>query len=107
VQREPRFQRGKSRLSASFLEEPELSVENQENSDDRSLHVLAQDKFQHDRSLEHPGNRCPELGQRPAEWMQSRVGHCVWPELLEPAAGFITREAGREREILNGRLRSD
>ena len=30
------------------------------------------------------------------KWMQSRVGHCVGTELLQPAAGFIAREAGRE-----------
>ena len=35
-----------------------------------------------------------------------RVGHGVGAELLEPAAGFIAREAGREMGILNGRLRS-
>jgi hypothetical protein len=39
--------------------------------------------------------------------MQSRVGHGIGAELLEPAAGFIAGEAGRERDILNGRLRSD
>ena len=66
VQREPRLQRGKSRLSAPFLEKPESRVEGQENRDDRSLDVLAEDNFQHDRSLEHPWNRRPELGQRPA-----------------------------------------
>ena len=31
----------------------------------------------------------------------SRVGHCVWAEFLEPAAGFLAGEAGRERDILS------
>src|ERR1035438_5193555 len=39
--------------------------------------------------------------------MQSRVGHGVWTELPEPAASFIAREPGRERDILSGRLCSD
>src|ERR1039457_5353055 len=103
VQREPRLQRGKSRLSAPFLEEPESGVEGQENRDDRSLDVLAEGNLEHDGSLEHPWNWRPELGQRPAQWIQGRVGHRVWTELLQPASGFIAGEASRRRDILAGR----
>ena len=39
--------------------------------------------------------------------MQSRVGHCIWTKLLESAAGFIVREAGRERDLLHKNVRSD
>ena len=65
-ERQPRLERSQSRLSAPFLEESESGVEDQENRDDRSLDVLAEDNLEHDRGLEHPGNRRPELGQRPA-----------------------------------------
>ena len=66
VQREPRLQRGKSRLSAPFLEEPERGVEGQQTPDDGRLDVFPENDLEHDRSLEHPWNRRPELGQRPS-----------------------------------------
>ncbi len=40
---QPRLQRGQSRLSAPFLEEPENRIEGQESRDDRCLDVLAED----------------------------------------------------------------
>jgi len=46
------------------------------------------------------------LGQRPAQGMQSRIGNGVGAELLKPAVGFVGGEAGRERDILGGSLRS-
>ena len=39
--------------------------------------------------------------------VQSRVGHCIWTKILESAAGFIIREAGRERDLLHKNVRSN
>ena len=88
VQREPRFQRVQSRLRSPFLEESESGVEGQENRDNSSFDVFAEDNLKHDRSFQHPGNRRPELSQCPAKRMQSRVGHCVWTELLRAGYGL-------------------
>jgi len=61
VQREPRLQRGESRLGASFPEESERGIEGQQKRDNRGLDILAEDNLEYDRRLEHPGNRRPEL----------------------------------------------
>src|ERR1017187_6223317 len=82
----------------SLLEEPESRVEGQKSQYDRSLDVLAESNFEHDRPLEHPRTRRPELDQCPEKWAQGRVGNCVRAELREPQAGFVAREAGRERD---------
>lgn len=41
------------------------------------------------RSFKRPWTRSPEFGQRPGQWMQRHLGHCVWTGLFEPAAGFV------------------
>jgi len=93
VQREPRLQRGKGRLGAALLEQPERGVEYQKSGDDRGLDILAERQFEHDRSLEHPRNRRPEFFDCHAQRMQRRVGHRVRAELLQPAARFVARQA--------------
>ena len=97
IQREPRLQRGKGRLGAALLEQPECGVEHQETGDDRGLDILAERQLEHDRSLKHPRNGRPEFLERHAQRMQRRVGHGVRAELLQPAARFVAssgRSAG-------------
>jgi hypothetical protein len=38
--------------------------------------------------------------------MQRRIGHCIWAELLQPAAGFIARQPalGRIWRVCSDRL---
>jgi hypothetical protein len=88
------------------MEEPQSAVEDQEKPNDRGLRVLAENYLKQDRSLEHPRNRCPELQQRSAQWMLSRVGHRVWAELVQTAAGFVARQTSRSRYIVSGGLMS-
>ena len=59
IQREPRLERGKGRLGAAFLEQPECGVEHQETGDDRRLGIVPKRDLEHDRSLEHPRNGRP------------------------------------------------
>jgi hypothetical protein len=52
---------GECRLGAAFLEQPECGIEYQESGDDCGLDIFAEHQFKHDRGLEHPRNRSPEL----------------------------------------------
>ena len=65
VQREPRLQRGKGRLGAALLEQPERGIEHQKTGDDRGLDIFAEHQLEHDRGLEHPRNGRPELSRAP------------------------------------------
>ena len=79
VQRQPRLQRGKGRLGAALLKQPERRIEHQQSGDDRGLDVLAEHQLEHDRRLEHPRNRRPEFVQRPAQRVRAVSGIAFGP----------------------------
>src|ERR1019366_337117 len=81
-------------LGLPLLKPTQRGIEGQEHRDDRRLNVPAEGYLENDSGLEHPGNRCPKLCQRPAPWAHCSVGNCIWTELVEPATGFIARETG-------------
>ena len=96
VQSEPRLQRGKGRLGAAFLEQPEHGVEDQQPGNDRALDIFAERQFEHHRRLEHPRHRRPEFFDRHAQRMQRRIGHRVRAEFFQPTARFVARQAARQ-----------
>ena len=97
VQREPRFQRSKSRLRTPFLEKPESGIEHQENHDDQGLDILAKYQLEHDRSFEHPWNRRPELGQAPCVTVAEPC-RALRLDRTSRAGGELHRSLGRSRQ---------
>ena len=91
----PRFQRGERRLRAALLNIAQHGVEDEEQADHRASTIFAEDEFQHDRALEHPGHGRPEFFQRPRKRMRADVGDRVGADRVKPPIRLGTGQPDR------------
>ena len=54
--------------------------------------VFAEHQLEQDRGFEHPRHRRPELLNRHAQRMHTRVWHCVWADFCEAAVRLVARQ---------------
>lgn len=72
-------------LRATFLDQPDDRIEQEQAGDDRCLGIFAKHQLQYDRGFEHPRHRSPEFFQGTPPRMERGVGHGVGAKLREPA----------------------
>ena len=82
-------------MRPTFLKIAKGGVENEKKPDDRGLDELAHRKFERDRPLQHPGNRRPELLERPTERMRAYIRDRVGTERLTPSIRLCTGQPDR------------
>jgi hypothetical protein len=94
-------------LRPTFLKIAEGRVEDEENPDDNGLDELAHGKFERDRSLQHPGNRRPELFERPTEGMSAGIRDRIWPKRSTPSISLRAGQSDRRTRVSDFRRRPE